>query len=243
MNSSLDSNGRGRDDRVRVESWPHRLRHKAVVGRDLLRIHGPGGSVRRILPWLACRRYLVFEGSLSTRIPDFRAEIPIRVGPAAAADLSHIFRLRPGFYDPDVPFRRNRQGQVCFMAWEGDRPIHARWIFRGSVYLPYIDRILTLPPDEVYWDEVYTIPGRRRMGVDYQTLRTMIAWFAGQGYKRHAFFSPTWDAPLHRRAAAFGMTSTGSIRCPSLWDRRLKAEGAARDLGHGLITLGKADGK
>jgi GNAT superfamily N-acetyltransferase len=215
-----------------------RFLRSAVVGRDLLPSHGPARFFCRIAPWLACRRYLLFEGRLTARLHRREAGIPLRIAPASASELRAIFDLRPGFYGPDTIRDRARAGHVCFMAWEGDRLVHARWAFLGSVYVRFLGRTLIIPPGKIFYDEVYTAPDRRRHGADYATLSAMLDWFARQGFKWHAFLSPTWDEPLHRRAAAFGMRVSGAVGRRSLFDRRWVAEGGLRIVDANRIVLG-----
>lgn len=222
----------------RPERWTRGVVRRTSVARDLVQTRGAAAFVFRILPWTARRRYLVFEGSLSEGVTKFRADIPLRIGPAGPSDLDLLFRIRPGYYDRNVVGERLEHGHLCFMAWEGERPVHVHWAFTGSVWLPYLDRTLVLPPGEVYYDEAFTVPDRRRRGVDHETLGEMLGWFAERGYTKHAFLSPTWDEPLHRRAAGFRMMMTGAIGPSRILKRRLVVEGRAKDLGMGCVTLG-----
>ena len=210
----------------------------ASIGRDLLRVHGSVAFCGRILPWLACRRYWLFTGPLPCDYPRAAAQVPLRIAPASEAEMEAVLCLRPHFYTPEMLRDRLEAGHVCFLAWEGSRLVHARWAFRGAVYLRYLDRTLLIPEDKVYYDETYTAPDRRHLGVDYATLATMLAGFAKIGCREHAFLSPTWDGPLHRRAAAFGMRVSGSISRRSVLDRRWLAEGGLRILDEKRIELG-----
>ncbi len=225
-------------DRLRVSGTPgRRLLRSAAVGSDLFRTHGPVGFFGRILPWFARRRYLLFAGRLPGDYPRTRARIPIRIVPASASELEAVLGLRPYFYTPEMLHERIKAGHVCFQAWEGRRLIHARWAFRGSVYLPFLDLTLLIPSDKIYYDEVYTLAERRHLGVDYETLAAMLDWFAGNGCRGHAFLSPTWDERLHRRAAAFGMGAIGAVGRRSVLDRRWVGEGGLRVVDETRIAM------
>ncbi len=214
-----------------------RLLRSATVGRDLYQARGPVAFFGRILPWFACRRYLLFAGPLPGDHPRAPARIPLRIAPASASEMEAVLGLRPYFYTPEMLRDRLEAGHVCFTAWEGSRLVHARWAFRGQVYLRYLDRTLLIPEDKVYYDETYTAPDRRHLGVDYATLATMLDGFAKKGCRGHAFLSATWDVPLHRRAAAFGMRVSGSVGRRSVLDRRWVAEGGLRIIDEKRIRL------
>lgn len=211
---------------------------QAAVALDLIRVHGAPKFFVRILPWMIRRRYILYSGSFDTPLPDFRADIPLKIGPARPADLALIARIRPGFFNLDRVRERFDQGHVCFLAWAGDRPVHARWAFGGSVFLPYLSKRLVLGARDIFYDETYTVPSFRHRGVDYQTLRVLLAWFKEKGYARHHCLLTSWDISLHRRASAFCMKRTGEVGGWSvLGFKGLTCRGLIRDEGRGLMSI------
>jgi len=55
--------------------------------------------------------------------------------------------LRKGYYKRDLLARRLDKGQICFLGWSGEDLVHARWMFSGTFYVPYLRRRIALGPN------------------------------------------------------------------------------------------------
>jgi GNAT superfamily N-acetyltransferase len=219
-------------------SFVRSLVPKATVGRDLWRIHGGAKFLTTILPWGIQRRYLFYEGSLAPALPKFEPRLEeLHVTPATPSDLPLVLKARPGYYSLGELRERLNRGQLCFLARVDGEPVNIRWAFIGSVHLPYIRRTLVLPPDEFYFDEVFTVPRWRHRGIDEQTFRFMRTWFRDRGYKKQCCFLTPWDTHLHKRYGSLGLAKTGEVRSRTCgFSTRLDVEGLIRDFGRGMIA-------
>jgi len=215
----------------------HYLAQKYSVSRDLVRIHGGMKFFGRILPWLVFRRYFFFEGSPAVSPRTSAALDSMRVRRAGPADIRAILRVRPGYYSAVQVRERLEQGHLCFIVWVADEPVNIRWCFFGSVFLPYLGRTLALARDEVYFDEVYTVPRFRGRKIDVRSYLFMISWLKKHGFKKHFCLLTSWDTHLHRRYQALGLKKTGEVRS---WNflklRRLVLRGGIKNIGGRMIS-------
>jgi len=217
------------------------LTRSVSIARDLGRIHGVPKLFGRILPWLVRRRYYLYSGSLTRPLPECEAGIPLRIEPAKRSDLARLIRIRPGYYELSRLLKRHEMGHVCFLAWAGGEPIHCRWAFTGSTHLSYLGKQLVLGPQDIFYDETFTVPRFRGLSVDFATLRVMLAWFRDRGFVRHHCLLTSWDFSLHRRAAAFAMRRTGEVRGWNIlgW-KAFRPQGLLREDGPGRFVIGSA---
>ncbi len=215
----------------------HYLAQKHSVGRDLLRIHGGMKFFGRILPWLVFRRYFLYEGSPGAAPRTSATLDAMRVRLAGPADIPVILRIRPGYYTEVQVRERLEQGHVCFIARVADEPINIRWCFIGSVFLPYLDRTLVLARDEVYFDEVYTVPCYRKQNHFGRSYLFMISWLKKHGIKKHFCLLTSWDTRLHLRYQALGLKRTGEVRSWNFWTlKKVVLRGGLQDIGGGRIS-------
>ena len=246
IRNSIDSARRQVDESSaagRVHETPFSLARslirKATVGRDLWRIHGGSKFMRQILPWMLHRRYILFEGSLASGLPEFKPHVPeAHIAAAAPSDLPLILKARPGHYSLRQLEDRLKQGHVCFLSRVGSEAVNIRWAFVGSVYLPYLSRTLILASDEFFSDEIFTVPRWRQRGIDQQAFRFMRTWFRERGFETQHCLVTSWDVFLHRRYRANRMTVSGQVHVwPFRASNRVALEGAIRDLGHRTIGI------
>jgi len=217
------------------------LTRSVSIARDLARIHGVPKFFGRILPWMVRRRYYLYSGSLTSPLPECKADISLRIEPAERSDLARLLRIRPGYYRLDRVHERRDKGHVCFLAWAAGEPIHCRWAFTGSTHLSYLGKQLILGPQDIFYDETFTVPRFRGLCVDYATLRVMLAWFRDRGFVRHHCLLTSWDFSLHRRAAAFAMRRTGEVRGWNIlgW-KAFRPQGLLREDGPGRFVIASA---
>jgi len=219
----------------------HYLAQKYSIGRDLLRIHGGMKFFGRILPWLVFRRYFLFEGSPAASPRTSATLDAMRVRLAGPADIPAILRVRPGYYTAVQVRERLEQGHLCFIVRVADEPINIRWCFVGSVFLPYLGRTLVLDRDEVYFDEVYTVPRYRKQNHYGRSYLFMISWLKEHGFKKHFCLLTSWNTRLHLRYQALGLKKTGEVRSWNCWKlKRLILRGKIKDIGGGMISAVRA---
>lgn len=54
---------------------------------------------------------------------------------------------------------------MCFVAWHEGQIIHATWVAFGHAWIAYLNREITLAPNEVYSYESFTVPAFRGQNV------------------------------------------------------------------------------
>lgn len=195
----------------------------------------------RILPWLVFRRYFLFEGSPAASPRTSATLDSMRVRRAGPADVPAILRIRPGYYSLHQVWERLEQGHQCFIVWASDEPVNIRWCFVGSVFLPYLGRTLVLDRDEVYFDEVYTVPRYRKQNLDVRSYLFMVSWLKRRGFKKHFCFLTSWDTRLHWCYRTLHLKRTGEVRSWNFWKlRRLVLRGGLKNIGGGMISAVRA---
>lgn len=208
--------------------------------------------VRDVLPWLVRRRYVVIALTLPPARPAAPATRPIgaaaRSTASAArnltlevvgeADVDAVAAFRPTLYTSAGLRERLRQGHVGLVGRIDGRIVHSRWLFVGTVWLPYLRRRLVLAPDDVYLDEAYTHPAWRQRGVMTAVGDAMPAHLAARGVRRVLAMVAAWNRAPQRTAAAFGYRIVGTV---GYWlvpgPRRLLVAGRVRELGGGVVIV------
>ena len=182
---------------------------KCDIAMDLITEHGWKKFFGEIAPWLFCRHYIFFSGPINGPHSFLQAKIPFRLELAEQRDLLYLIKLRPSFYDLGQIQKRVKQGHLCFLGWSGGEPIHIRWAFIRSRFLPYLHRTICLTPEEVYTDEAYTAPGFRYKGVYSYAGYLMRRTLKKMGYRKLILALPTWDTFMLSTAKNFRMKKMG----------------------------------
>jgi hypothetical protein len=182
---------------------------KFDIGLDLFREYGWMKFFGRIIPWLFWRRYIFLGGPINDPISFFQAEIPFRLELVKQRDLKYLIKLRPHFYDLREIQKRIKQGHLCFLGWSGNEPVHIRWAFVRSRFIPYFHRTICLTPGEVYTDEAYTARDFRHKGV-YSYAGCLLRKFLEEmGYQRIILVLPAWSTFLMNTSSNFRMEKIG----------------------------------
>lgn len=166
---------------------------KLYTASDLFKEHGWMRFVGDIIPWLFHRRYIFYSQPIDDPVLLYSCQIPFRLEQVKEKDFPHLIKLRPGFYDLSLIRKRIKEGHICFLGWSGQKPIHIRWIFVRSLYLPYLHRTLILYPGEVYRDEAFTLPDYRRKGVYSYAGYLMRYALKELGYNRLFCMFASWN--------------------------------------------------
>lgn len=184
---------------------------KLSAAADIIRDYGWGTFLFRAAPWLVSRRYHVHAGPLSrpvdggpAREGEFRMEI-VRGG-----DIKEVVGLRPWYYTPRIVAERLEEGHVCFLGWSGGKPVHVRWIFNKSVFLPYLGRSIALGPGEAYSDESFTRPEFRRRGLTHQAFQILMRRLPGLGYRRLIALVVPWNEATRKILETNGIRRVGT---------------------------------
>jgi len=218
--------------------YSSRLRSKLVTAFDLAKSFGWRMFLGEIVPWLFVRRYFFCSRVIQDLVPESPAQVPLRLELAAQKDLPNLMALRPHYYKLQVLQKRLEEGHICFLGWRGNRPIHVRWIFVKSLYLPYLHRTLLLAPGQVYFDEAYTAPeyrGRRIFGVAGNFVRLRLG---EMGYKSEISLFASWQARSRTLAGRIEREKVGEakiVNWPGL--RKFYWKGSIRDHGDGKISV------
>ena len=193
--------------------------NKWSVGRDLLSTYGWNRMLRVILPWLLVRRYNFYAESLADIPPVPPPQIPVRLDPLTERDYPELMSLRPHHYSRSILDRRLAEGHECVLARSSGTLVHVRWLFKRSVYLPYLDRTLTLAADEIYSDDAYTPPEHRRQGI-YEHANVLIRTRLREtGYVRIIYAYASWQALAEKKARRSGDHMVGGVSIIQ-WPRR-----------------------
>ena len=197
-----------------------RLQNRLTIAVDLIREFGPKKFMGKILPWHFSRKYTFYsmdlpslqEASLLSVPPikppglsDFRLEL------ATESDVAHIMAARPHFYSQEQIRIRIQAGHMCFIGWIKDEPVHLRWHFIRSLYLPYLKRTLRIGAQEVWADEGYTKPGYRRSGIFAFAGALITQALAEMNYQRLSCAFASWNITPRRIDEERGMKPVGEI--------------------------------
>jgi len=185
------------------------IQKKFGIAFNLINRFGWKKFIFEIIPWLFHKRFIFYAGPISGSLPESQAELPFRLELAEEKDLHHIVRLRPDFYTLAQIQERLKKRHLCFLGWNGNEPIHIRWAFVHSCYLPYLHRTVNINPEAVFSDEAYTISGFRCKGVYSSSENLMRKIFENMGYKRIVRVIPTWDSFLLKTAEKKAMKKIG----------------------------------
>jgi len=211
---------------------------KLHIALDLLGEYGWEKFFGVILPWFLNRRYFFYSFSLVGSPLEYKVKIPLRLELATKKDFHLMLKLRPCFYNPAQLQDRFRKGHLCFIGWMSDEPVHMRWVFTRSHYLPYLHRVLSLAPGEFFTDEAYTVPGFRQKGVYANAVHLTRCALKDMGYERHISLFASWDTFLIRTAEELQSKKIGE---GGYWDclgyRQFFWKGKVREGGKGRISI------
>ncbi len=196
-----------------------------------------------MVPWLFVRRYLFYSVSLGENAPSpppVRAPLQLRLELLDEGGIPELVSVRPSFYSPSLLEKRMSKGHFCFVGRSGSRLIHVRWIFRTSVYLPYLRRTLVLSPDEAYSDDAYTVPEYRRMGIYSFANFLLRKRLREMGYARYAYAYASWQAMAGEHRDRIWAPPVGEVKIIKFpWKNKYVWRGAVQELGAGQISLRK----
>lgn len=220
---------------------PSGLKIKALNAKDLLHFYGWKRFLGEILPWHFCRSYVFYSQELSSMggnkpVPPSLSNFYIKQ--ATENDCAAIMAVRPGYYTPEILKKRFQQGHICFLGWKDDRPIHLRWNFIGSIYLPYLKRTLCLGPGEIWADEAYTAAEFRDHKLFAHTGYLLRRILYDHGFTRVSNAFAAWSLSLHRYSEDIGMRRIAEVRYLNLPGyRKYVWEGEIVDRGDQTIVL------
>jgi RimJ/RimL family protein N-acetyltransferase len=147
--------------------------------------------------------------------------------------------LRPDRYTPEALARRIERGHLGLVGRSGAHIVHLRWVFVGDAPLPYLRRRLRLAPGQGFLDEVYTVPGWRRRGVETAAAEQTQRLLRALGFARVFCVIAPWNRAPRRLAERQGYQKLGE---GGYWNllgyRRFFWEGAVADDGRGGLVLG-----
>ena len=195
----------------------------------------------RILPWHFFRRFTVYSQALTSqvRVGPYSGRADLRIEMATEKNLSHIMGLRPLFYRRGQLMKRFQERHLCFIGWIGDDPVHIRWHFKNSRYLPYIKRRVMLSSRDIWSDEAYTHPGYRRRGIYASAAVQTNGILAELGYRNIFCAVASWNSSSLRSVLKRGMQPVGEIDYRNIFlFRKYKFSGSIRELKGDRIGVG-----
>ncbi|MBN1222538.1 MAG: hypothetical protein JXB23_04780 [Candidatus Aminicenantes bacterium] len=215
-----------------------RPRGKFLTAYDLAQRFGWRTFLDKIVPWVFVRRYVFCSKSISEPIPESPSAVPLRLELATEKDLPALMALRPHYYELQVLQKRMQEGHLCFLGWSLDSPIHVRWVFVKSLYLPYLHRTLLLSSKQVYFDEAYTSPefrGRKIFSMAGNRVRLRL-WELG--YKSEISIFASWQACSQTLAARIECEKVGEAKIVNwLGLRKFYWKGSIQNHGDGKISI------
>lgn len=217
---------------------PHGLRSKWITGRDILETLGWRKTLGEAAPWLLARRYVFYWYDLRN-IPASRpAAVPIRLERAGGENISDFMALRPGYYTRGLLEKRLARGHIGFLVRSGGRPVFSRWVFLGSVYLPYLDRTLILRDGDTYTDETFTARPFRRLGILSASGASIRTELRDIGLIRAFSAIASWNAAPLKDASTAGGHPFGECRIVRrAGGKSISWTGEVRDRGDGTISF------
>jgi hypothetical protein len=218
--------------------YPANFKYKIKIAQDLVREFGLKRFFIAIIPFLFFRKYIFCSQLIDSIASSSPCEIPFQIELANKKDIQHIIRLRPNYYTSSILQRRFQEGHLCFLGWSGDIPIHIRWIFIDSIYLPYLHRTFVTSPGEVYGDDGYTDPRFRRKGVYAYAGHLMRLKLMDMGYNRLTCVFASWHSELLEFCENTGLKKVGEERYWNLFGyKKFTLKGLVRELDHRKISI------
>ena len=194
-------------------------------------------GVLRVAPrWLVCRRYLALVADLGA-LALKRAEHPkIRVTVLDASDVSALSALDPEMTRNEVT-RRLDEGQQCTLGWWEGELAHYRWDATGSVYLPYLGRVLRPGRGDQIVVGIYTAAAFRGRGLAGAVMIDASRRALAGGISRLVWLAAWWNARSLALADQFGSRVVGTVGYWALGRHRWYfADGQVR-LGAGSVCI------
>jgi len=206
--------------------------------RDTISQLGIRRFLAEIPPWLVRRRYLVYSAiPHGVPAPDHGLP-PLECSVLTEADSDSLAAFRPSVYTASQVRERLRRGHLAIVGRIDGVIVHARWIFVGSIELPYLERRLVLPSGDGYLDEVYTAPAWRRQRVEFAAAVAMHRRLRELGFQRIFCVIASWNRPPQRVAEALGYTLAGSC---GYWNilghKKFFRDGAVVDAAGGTLRV------
>jgi hypothetical protein len=225
------------------------LQYKLASALDLTREFGVRRFIGEILPWHFYRRYnfysldLTKPGLLTSRgelTAEHAAPTDFRIQLASESEIKLIMSARPHFYSEKQLQLRLRDGHMCFLGWIQNEPIHLRWHFIDTVYLPYLKKTLKLNAQEVWADEAFTQLDHRRSGIYAHAGFQINHMLIEKGYKRLVCAFASWNKTPQRISLKRGMTSIGEVIHKNyFWNHNNVYIGRIRESEEGTIEIGE----
>jgi GNAT superfamily N-acetyltransferase len=191
-------------------------------------------SIHRLIRW---GRFLV----IVQRLDEFR-EVPpppgITIRPATKADLPAMARSMARC-DVERFAEYMARGRICFVAWEGERPVGYAWnADRVSSDMTATACPLALPPTASYLWNLYVLPHRRGHGIGPALASARLRLARDRGLREGwTMIAPTNYASLRAVAKTAGPNTRviGELRYIKLLTR---AYGRFRPGNSALHTIG-----
>ncbi|MDP9176607.1 MAG: hypothetical protein M3O61_02905 [Gemmatimonadota bacterium] len=98
------------------------------------------------------------------RIPVYNAHLEVEFRLLQAEEVDAYLRFRPNLRRQRIEQRLER-GHRCFASWHGEKIIDAGWTATQAVAVPYLGRVLSLEPGDIYSYDAYTLPEYRGYGL------------------------------------------------------------------------------
>jgi len=191
--------------------YPHGFKSKLHAARTVLEEMGPVPFLTKVMPWFLRRKYIFYSERI--RVPEAYLPPPagFHFGFAGKEDLDSLLALRKRYYKREMLERRLDLGHMCFLGWNGKDLVHIRWLFSGTIYVPYLRRKIVPGPDEVYQDESYTAPSFRRQNIYVGGGRQLRIWLLERGFNRLTVATASWNTPARQAVLKSGMTEFASF--------------------------------
>jgi len=159
--------------------WRHIFAHSVEV----LREQGIRGLLFAALGRTIYRRLALIETPLDKPLAEVKARLPVVIGLLKETEVGDYVVFRPEA-DPSEILGRLKAGHWCFVARHEGRIVHAGWVATGRAWIDYLDREITLAPNEFYIYDVFTLPDYRGFNIAPARLALTLRYFREAGYRR-----------------------------------------------------------
>jgi hypothetical protein len=214
------------------------LRSKCLTALDLVREYGLAKFAGQVVPWLFVRRYYIYSELLDCAPAIPASPASFRFEALQEKELPFLSAMRPHHAQPSLLQERLKKGHLCFLGRLDGRPIHIRWIFTKSLYVPYLRRTLLLSPGEVYADEAFTLPEFRGRGIFRLAGALLRLKLKELGYRRYTYIFASWQGMARTSKASSRIRPIAEVKIVP-WPGHKKHfwKGSIQDDGRGNIFI------
>ncbi len=193
---------------------PRVLRARLLRAADPVRTLGLGRSLTVLPPWFLWRREFI---AVASSIPARPQGIPRRPDVEwTVLDEAGLRAFVAGCPELTARVIRRRwaAGLESLVLWHDHVIVACRWHAIGSVgplYLPYLGRIVRLPPGDALVFDTWTLPASRRLRLGTELVAVAMERARQRGNRRYVGLIAAWNHASLRWAEHLGWERLGTV--------------------------------